>query len=491
VLTGTVLILKKQVRVKTFLTLRSESGSTPSARTIWISLFLVSGFFTHFTLNTNSAPRYSLTKSIVEEGSFSISNTLPVVFDMEKAIDRAEYKGQMYSDKAPFGSILGVPVYWLLSKLFPDEAVRIFFMSLFLNVLPFSLIGILLFQFARRQRYTREESYFASIVFLLGTNVLYWSTTLFSHPLTSLLLFSAILLLYYDNGPRLVFAGGLIYGCGVANDYYLVTGVPILLSWMWFRSKRDLALLICGLAGPAILLMAYHYWVFGNPFSLPYHHHIYFGDVHRQGLSGVGLFAPGSLWTLWLSPSYGLFFFNPILILFLLSIPKAYRENRPLFMIVVAFILVFTFIVGSIQERTFGLGSSWGPRYLVCLIPLIIIVTLQNHSGSLIRKPFFILLGILSVLLNYLIVWVHILPPKYGALGWLVGDGLMLANRGAGYSAISSINNAYDLNIPWSLRVLFALFVMMLPFAEGFVRLRAARLRVHGAQGQSIDAAPK
>jgi len=396
---------------------------------------------------------------------------------MEKAIDRAEFNGETYSDKAPFGSVLGVPVYWLLSKLFPEEAVRIFFMSLFLNVLPFSLIGVLLFYFASRERYTRAESYFISVTFLLGTNLLYWSTTLFSHSLTSLLLFSAILLLHQNRGPRLIFAGGVIYGCAVANDYYIVTGVPILLIWMWARSRKDFALLVIGLAGPALLLMGYHYTIFGNPFSLPYNYHIYFGEVHRQGLSGIGLFSPVSLWTLWFSPSYGLFFFNPLLIFFLLSIPTAYKKTRPLLFVVAGFILIFTFIIGSVQERTFGLGSSWGPRYLVCLIPLIIMVIIRNNPASMIRKPVFILFAILSISLNYLILWVYILPPKYGAVGWLLGDGLTLANRAAGYTAISSINNAYQLNIPWIMRVLFTAFVMMLPFVEGVLRLRASSQR--------------
>ena len=447
--------------------------SQPTLRTVWLSLFVIAGFFTHFNLNTNSAPRYSLTKSIVEEGTLAITTTLPMVFDMEKAIDRAEFNGHMYSDKAPFGSFLGVPFYWALAQMFPDEPVRVFFMSIVLNAFPFSLIGILLFQFALRRKYSPFEAYCVVVPFMLGTNLLYWSTTLFSHPLTAFLLLCSILALYERREPAFIFGAGLAYGCAVANDYYVVTGVPLLLVWMWLRSKKEFFMIVAGLSGPALFLMGYHYTIFGNPFSLPYDHHIYFGQVHQQGLSGIGLFSPVAMWTLWFSPSYGLFFFNPLLILFLWSMRSAYRNHKENFFVVGGLLLIFTFIVGSVQERTFGLGSSWGPRYLVCLIPLLIITVVQNQTGSLVRRPLFAALAVLSVVFNYLILWVYILPPKYGALGWLFGDGLMLANRSGGHSALSSINQAYQMNIPTSARVIFTLFVLLLPFVDLLLRKRA------------------
>ena len=89
------------------------------------------------------------------------------------------------------------------------------------------------------------------------------------------------------------------------------------------------------------------------------------------------------------------------------------------------------------------------------------------------RRPLFAGLAVVSVVFNYLILWVHILPPKYGALGWLFGDGLMLANRAGGYTALSSINQAYQMNIPTSARVIFTLFVLLLPFVDLLLRKRA------------------
>jgi len=205
----------------------------------------------------------------------------------------------------------------------------------------------------------------ASAVFGAGT--LWWpySGTFFSEPLATVLVLASLELLL--RGRAAPGAAGIVLGLATLTHLTSILFVPffgLLVPGLERRPWRWIGLLrfSVGLAGPLILLGLYNVVRFGDPLE-----------------TGRGIGLAYAQWRLPLqgmrdliaSPGKGLLFYSPIVLLGVATWPIL-RRTRPRLALAIAMAAVGRWVFIGARSDWHG-GFALGPRYLVPLLPLLLL----------------------------------------------------------------------------------------------------------------------
>ncbi len=131
--------------------------------------------------------------------------------------------------------------------------------------------------------------------------------------------------------------------------------------------------LAAGAALPAAFLLVYDTICFGGPFQLSSFHETLpeYQELARSGAAGISAPTAEALLGLLVSPSRGLFFFAPVLLLSAVGLValarRPERRSGALLLSLGAGIPIVTF---AGYENWHG-GSSFGPRYLIPVLPFL------------------------------------------------------------------------------------------------------------------------
>ncbi len=270
----------------------------------------------------NQTSHYDLIRALDSDGTTIDAN-------QQNTGDKVEYKGHVYSARAPGLALASLPFYDALKLVGAEslaeesEAQRgsdemIYLIGLWANVLPGLLLLVLVWRVADRF----EPGYGAAVAVVLGlgTMVLALSTLLFSHVFTAFLGFAAFALMLRERdgppSPMLLGLAGLAMGYAVSSEYPVFFVAAVL--GLFLLSRRDAlnplgvirragAYISGGVVGIVPLLLynhyAFHSWT-----------HLAYSDVPRQqkGFFGIGLPSLKVLATL-LFDSRGLLTISPVL----------------------------------------------------------------------------------------------------------------------------------------------------------------------------------
>jgi 4-amino-4-deoxy-L-arabinose transferase-like glycosyltransferase len=200
---------------------------------IFLTLFLTYAFFTNSYLTTNDASRFSLTAAIVEEHSFEIDNFLDrVISDWWWAKDYASLNGHKYSDKAPLGSFIGVPIYFFTRLFTSDLRVLTYLVSLFSAGVLTAATSLLIYNMGSYFTENSAVKTTLALAYGVGTLAFFYATVFFAHAVTAFFgFFSFYLLFQFKKGERerkyLAFAGAAS-ALAISSDYYAgVIALPL------------------------------------------------------------------------------------------------------------------------------------------------------------------------------------------------------------------------------------------------------------------------
>jgi hypothetical protein len=324
--------------------------------------------------SANELTRWATAASIVEKGSFEIAWTEDLI---GKNVDTARINDKTYSNKPPGTAVLAAPFY-ALTRLFigaPDASnIRTswFVMRFFLSTLPLLLLAFWL--------YGRDSDEISLAALLFGTPLFVYSLLFFSHVLVAVLLYFAFRLLYDTERIflRNCIAAGFLSGLAVTCEFSAVVPVLIFGIGLIFADRRNQHrlqnLFIFALGGLpfAVLLLIYNYAIFGSPFALSYAYESFpeWAEVAGQGVFGIGFPTLSNIYLLLISPSRGLFFFAPILVLPLITFFTS-RERKTLRHRVRVAAVVISILVLCGHGAAHG-GWAFGARYLVFVLPLML-----------------------------------------------------------------------------------------------------------------------
>ncbi len=340
------------------------------------------------TYSPDEETMLAASRSLVEQGTWAMPASGSLV--QVKGAD-----GRMYSQYGPGQSLAAVPwvaVGDLVGGLFPKDQAG-YPLRLVLGsynaligagiVALFGVLGLAL-------GYSRRASLVGALA--LGFCTFLWphSRTFFSEPLTTLALLGAFYLLVKDGDGgkpwRGVVAGALV-ALAIATNVQYVVMVPaffVYLGWRsWEGSRADarggfLRLAVRrgawwapGLVICLVPLLIYNRLVFGSPFT-----------------TGYGLDPTNTLTYPWfdgafgllLSPGKGLVWFALPVVLTLWWWPRFAAAHRA----ETAFIVTATVpVIWLFSIYSFWHGDdSWGPRYLIPVLPLVLLPVMEVFDGG-------------------------------------------------------------------------------------------------------------
>ena len=336
-------------------------------RIIWGLLFVALGWFVHFwpTFHTaNESIRFYFVQAVVDHGVDTI-DPVRTAYGMNN-VDRAEFEGRGYLDKAPGLSFTVMPLYWVLTRLGMSTDFTalppLYYLLHLTSVVVLAVFGIR-WTYLLILRWTDNENsaWTGALVLGLCTPFTLYSTLFFGHGPAAAL---AIGSLWYLESERPGWAGALA-GAMVLVDTPTAILATALGIWTGVRKRDARAMLVFGLAGmPFVTVqLAYNTWLFGGPFTFAYSMKAT-GDlaaIHSQGIYGFDLPRLGAIWGLLMGAKRGLFFHAPVLLLGLFC----WRDKKQLLVIAgIYFLWIASFV-------DWPAGDSYLPRHLVPLTPFL------------------------------------------------------------------------------------------------------------------------
>lgn len=362
----------------------------PPALIVALILFICYSFYFYAGLNWNIESRLSLTHAIVDD------HTLTIDRYAHRTLDKAYYGGHYYCDKAVGASFLGVPVYWLYTRL--TAASTSPFRSLWGNylinisatVIPSVVAGVLLYMLLGFFTPAVAPRVWATLAYGLGTLAFPYSMMFFGHQTAAALVFIAFALLFRMKRKGWSPAGAL--GAGVLAGYALVTdflsfpvvaglGIYALITVYQARGGAKgqtlvaLAPFVIGVLLPLPLQAWYNWQCFGSPFASAYRYEVLpeFVKGMSAGLMGITMPKIEPLFQLTLGPRRGIFYSSPFL---LFAIPGMYLMIRRHALRLEGLICAGIFLVMLLMNAGYYLwtgGGAYGARFLIVAIPFLIL----------------------------------------------------------------------------------------------------------------------
>ncbi|MFL5800211.1 MAG: YfhO family protein, partial [Roseiflexaceae bacterium] len=420
---------------------------------LFFSIYLLSGAG-HF-FSTDHISVYQTTASLVERGSL----TIPHILDTVRSQD-----GNYYS---PFGlgqSLALIP--WYLVGTFVDGisgpmlksyfggaqlgmwggTVPIFFASLF-NQFVMPLLCLLVFLFCLRLGFKYRIALATTLIFGFSTSAWVYARDSFQHPLEALLLLLSIYILFVHRGD-LRYKHALLAGCllalGILTRINLLLVAPAVAGYLfcilpehqgataipsqkidWIGNIRQRLqqvwlkranratvqyMLVFGL--PIVIMLALIMYLnqirFGSAL-------IFNGTSQAQGFTTpllVGLY--GNLF----SVGRSVFLYSPPTLLALCTFRMFYRQYRAEAVLFLA--ISATYLVLFSKFTLWHGGWSWGPRYFMPIVPLLILPLGYFVTGGW-RNAIVGLLAVLGIGVQLLGVTINY---SYVYSNWLHADRL-------------------------------------------------------------------
>lgn len=325
----------------------------------------------------NERTRLYLALSLLESGELHVDKQ---VKQFGKPFDISVRDGHFYTDKAPGSSVLAVPPLTIYKAVGGDmhsiermvNDMRTFMM------VPWALLTLFLLRYLLIGLGVQPTTaHRALVLFALGTSFFHYGAALYGHALvTSLALAAAAAMWAAWEGKtprrRLAWqwAAGFFAGLAFAVEYQaVVIFIALFAGFLTIAENRkisSLAALGLGTLGPVAGALAYNNVAFGHPFQTSYDHldQAFSRSNHDKGVWGVMLPTWDAVSGLLLSPSRGLLFCAPLVLLGVVGLAFIWRRARWLAVYSgVSMALYFLLVAGG---KTFWFGGwSFGPRLLV------------------------------------------------------------------------------------------------------------------------------
>lgn len=360
--------------------------SNDKALALALFLFLLSAYLLTYSGSFHSSDgqaMFSVTESLVRRGEYDINQIRWM------GLQQGTFgpDGELYCRKGLATSLLTIPLAWLGMVLPFWGVVQ---SGMLFNVIVTALTGLLVFLYVRRLGHSSSTGLISGLVFGLGTMAWPYAKYLFSDPLSGLsLLASAYFLLHLASlggtaGLKPALLSGACLGLAIATRFANAVLIPLfvavlvayllrrdgiaawptvgsrlsgLLSTVW----RETCAFLLPLLLWGIVMAAYNYLRFGNPLTTGYLPEESFSAPWVRGILG-----------LLISPGRGLFLYCPILLALIPAWPSFFRRHR-LEAIFLALISLSYLLLYGKWFMWHG-GFAWGPRFLVPIIPLLIIM---------------------------------------------------------------------------------------------------------------------
>ncbi|HIE06312.1 MAG TPA: hypothetical protein EYP58_05875 [bacterium (Candidatus Stahlbacteria)] len=269
--------------------------------------------------------------------------------------------------------------------------------------IPITLFGLIFLYLIMRQFASKPASIWATTLSALGTIIWAYSGTLFSEPLAILLILISLYFLIKEGATPLF--AGIFLGMATMAHITSILFAPFFLIYLILKRRKIIKYLI-GLAIPLLLLGIYNHIRFGNPFETGRT-----ADLFGESRYIYSYFvAPWQgLYGLLLSAGKGLIVYSPAVILGIIGWRSLHKKDRTLsFTLIGAIVFRIIFIA---SRSDWPGGFCLGPRYLLPILPFLILPVAPWLDGLIERKSHLTLSGL------FIVTFLCILQQLYFNLG--------------------------------------------------------------------------
>lgn len=384
-------------------------------------------------MNANERPRILQALAWVDEAELAVDGLAARGIEAGIDVARSPVDGRLYPNKPPGGTLPAVVAYAGLRTIHalggPVPTLRgVTLASRVLGGLVPALVLWWLLARRLRARGAGACGDAAVLVLALATPLVAYARLSFGHTLTACLLLAGTLLVVDGTAPaaepgarawRRALAGGALAAAAITVEYAAAfAGLPLacLLVVRLRRGApwRPIVAAIAGALLPVAALAGYHTAVFGAPWSTGYHHvtHEGFARTHGEGLLGLAMPTPTSLFEHLVSPWGGLLVWAPLVALGLGVALWRWRSLDAEERVVTAVLLVLTVVVTGLGQTG---GWRVGPRYLVLAMPLAaygLVHLLRRVRGRLLPSVLVLGVALASATLDVLAatLFPHLVP---------------------------------------------------------------------------------
>ena len=334
---------------------QSSSTALLIALFVGISLFLIA-FLKPGIWGLDGNDMLSMSRSLITKGNF----TIPAGSGGVQGPD-----GQFYSIRYPLLPVVAMPFVWVGITIGDWLNLPIQYTSatcgLVLNVLLTAGTSVLIWLMTVRLGGSRTGAYIAAVGFTFGTVALVYSREFFAEPLLSFIITLALYLAFGKSRSAHIGAG-LLIALAIATKPAGILLAPVLTLYFLLKRYdwwRILSPCFGGLAGVGIFLL-YNYVRFGSWTSSGQ-------DSSRLGFDGFIGRASGQL----VSPGAGggLFLYCPPTVLALVGIWALWKHRKAEWVALVGIFMGFWLLHSAWAFS----GWNWGPRFLVPIIPTMMV----------------------------------------------------------------------------------------------------------------------
>lgn len=336
--------------------------------------------YTGYIQSSDGLAMFATVESMVRRGAID-SNQL-----LWMGIQQGSFgpDGDLYSRKGIGMGLLAYPLVWLALRW---PGIGLVHAALLLNPLLTAWTGALIYRSGRRLGWRTSTATATALIFGLGTLAWPYTQTFFSDPVCGWGLFGALhgLLCYSQSGrKRYLIGSGSAWGIAyLARTINLVT-LPIyvgallvalyrrhggtgratinrpfiesLLRYQW----RPLVSFWLPIIGSGLLSLWWNYARYGSIWESGY--------VASETFSAPWLFGIAGLLV---GPARGFFWYSPILLIGIFGLRWFWQQSRWLTATLALLSLVYLLLYG--KWYMWHGGYSWGPRFLVPLLPLLVL----------------------------------------------------------------------------------------------------------------------
>ncbi len=408
-----------------------EVPASPRPRAVpallFVLVWLSAAWFGSWEFNPNNATRLFAAIAMVEDGDARIDRFAALT------IDKAEFDGHTYLDKAPGMTLMALPavaaVTWATGErsaampmVFGDPALgrflrwRLRVAAASGPALLTAVAAVLLYDLALGLTGSAAAALAGALAYALGSPIWGWSTTITGHAVVAAMYVIAIWAFWRAAGERrrgLALLGGAALGWAVVVEYQAVLAGLAIAGWAaWrLRDRRMLAAAAVGGIAALVPLAGYNLFAFGTPFRIAYAGVQGFEGM-RHGLFGLGWPRARVLVEILAGDRRGLVWVAPVLVLAPVGLALVAERQRDLARMAAA-VIAIVLLVNAAYFYWDG-GNSTGPRHALPLIgPAALAVAAVWAAGGRGRAAAGLLLAV-SMAVNLMIAAAEVFaPPEY------------------------------------------------------------------------------
>jgi hypothetical protein len=349
--------------------------------------------------NPDTHLRLTQTRIILDDNKFGLPDDVGEDSHGNISINK---NGKRFMAYNPGQTVIFIPIYYIANLVSTDKANAYYFSAFcvsFLNYMVHALCAFILFKIALLLDAVKKQAYLVSVFFGLTSYSFVFAQSTYEHHFEMFFILLSVYFAQKKDTNHTGLLSGLMLSLGLVFRTTSLLAVPAIILLQKNNIER-LKVLMSLTIGVAFVLL-YNYYRFGNPLETGYS--LAWSLAHSDKFdfwSFLGF--PEAFFGFLFSPGKGLIFFSTTAVIALFGIKKLWKNQRLIFYAIILISAAYL-IIFSLNFAWHGSIWSYGPRYLLPIIPFLYlpIIYLNPHKWVFAILLLAFILQIVLVSVNY------------------------------------------------------------------------------------------